>query len=115
MRGSILVTGGAGFIGSNLVASLLRDGHHVTVFDALRRRGASHNLEWLRGQRHDGRLHFVRGDVRDSEALRSVAGGAAVIYHLARQVALTSSVDDPTTDFRTKPLGTFNVLEAARS
>jgi CDP-paratose 2-epimerase len=114
MKGPVLVTGGAGFIGSNLVASLIRDGHHVTVFDALRRRGTSHNLEWLRSQRHDGRLHFVKGDVRDPEALRAAAGGVGVIYHLAGQVAVTSSVEDPRTDFEINALGTFNVLEAAR-
>jgi CDP-paratose 2-epimerase len=114
MNAPILVTGGAGFIGSNLVASLLHDGHHVTVFDALRRRGAGHNLEWLRSQRHEGRLYFIRGDVRDPEALWTAASGVGVIYHLAGQVAVTSSVEDPRTDFEINAVGTFNVLEAAR-
>ena len=110
----ILVTGGAGFIGSNLAASLLRDGYHVTIFDALLRRGAEHNLAWLRDQDNDGRLHFVQGDVRDYGAVRVAASGADVIYHLAGQVAVTSSVEDPRPDFEINALGTFNVLEAAR-
>src|SRR5262249_2547045 len=97
MKGSILVTGGAGFVGSNLTRDLLRDGHHVTVFDALRRRGAKHNLAWLREQ-SNGRLTFVRGDVRDFQAVRAAAADAGVIYHLAGQVAVTSSVEDPRAD-----------------
>jgi CDP-paratose 2-epimerase len=76
MKRRIFVTGGAGFIGSNVAAGLLRDGYDVTIFDALLRRGAEHNLAWLRDQGHDGRLHFVQGDVRDFETLRAAASGA---------------------------------------
>jgi CDP-paratose 2-epimerase len=114
MKGRILVTGGAGFIGSNLVKNLLDDGRHVTVFDSLFRRGTEHNLAWLREQHPDGRLHFVHGDVRDFDAVRAAARSADLIYHLAGQVAVTSSVDDPRTDYEINALGTFNVLEAAR-
>src|SRR5262245_22727976 len=114
MTGKILVTGGAGFVGSNLVSSLVREGCHVTVFDALLRRGTEHNLTWLRDQHHGGRLEFVRGDVRNFEAVRAAVKDAAVIYHLAGQVAVTSSVEDPRTDFEINALGTLNVLEAAR-
>ena len=113
--GTILVVGGAGFIGSNLTNGLLRDGHDVTVFDALLRRGAERNLEWLRAQYPNGRLRVIRNDVRDSEALRHAARDADVIYHLAAQVAVTSSVLDPRTDFEINALGTFNMLEASRA
>src|SRR5215831_6048375 len=99
MKESVLVTGGAGFIGSNLVHNLLNDGHRVTVFDALLRRGTEHNLAWLRSAPRDGRLRFVPGDVRDGEALRAVVREAEVIYHLAGQVAVTTSVEDPRTDY----------------
>src|SRR5262245_40595332 len=114
MKSKILVTGGAGFIGSNLVHNLLSAGRHVTVFDALLRKGTEHNLAWLRGQHPNGRFRFVQGDVRDFAALRAAAADADVIYHLAGQVAVTTSVEDPRTDYEINALGTFNVLEAAR-
>src|ERR1700756_2163890 len=110
----ILVTGGAGFVGSNLCDALLGDGHHVTVYDNLARPGTETNLAWLRS-RHGGRLRFSDSDVRDADALRSAARDADVIYHLAGQVAVTTSVEDPRTDFEVNALGTLNVLEAARS
>ncbi len=114
MREKILVTGGAGFVGSNLVHGLLREGCHVTVFDALLRHGTENNLAWLQRHHGDGRLRFVRGDVRDFEAVQAAVSEAGVIYHLAGQVAVTSSVDDPRNDYDINALGTFNVLEAAR-
>jgi CDP-paratose 2-epimerase len=114
MKRTILVTGGAGFVGSNLVNNLLNDGYQVTVFDALLRRGTEHNLTWLQRRHGVGRLRFVQGDVRDFEALRPVAAEAKIIYHLAGQVAVTTSVEDPRTDYEVNAQGTFNVLEAAR-
>jgi CDP-paratose 2-epimerase len=108
----ILVTGGAGFVGSNLANNLLTDGLNVTIFDALVRPGSRENLAWLR--RRSNRLHFVRGDVRDIEAIKAVVADVDVVYHLAGQVAVTSSVSDPRYDFETNALGTLNVLEAAR-
>jgi CDP-paratose 2-epimerase len=112
MKRTTLVTGGAGFVGCNLVASLLDDGQRVTVFDSLSRPGSELNLEWLRA-RHPV-VEFVHGDVRDDEAVCDAARDADVIYHLAAQVAVTTSVEDPTRDFDINARGTFNVLEAAR-
>jgi CDP-paratose 2-epimerase len=112
MTKRVLVTGGAGFVGSNLTDNLLTDGFDVTIFDALVRAGGEENLAWLR--RHSNRLHFVRGDVRDIEAVKDAVADVDVIYHLAAQVAVTSSVSDPRSDFETNALGTLNVLEAAR-
>src|SRR5262249_25570762 len=112
MSKRILVTGGAGFVGSNLASNLLADGFDVTIFDALVRAGSQENLGWLR--RVSNRLHFVRGDVRDIEAVKDVVAYVDVIFHLAGQVAVTSSVSDPRSDFETNALGTLNVLEAAR-
>jgi CDP-paratose 2-epimerase len=114
MKKHVLVTGGAGFIGSNVAADLLRDGHHVTIFDSLMRRGAEHNFEWLQEHGYDGRLRFEQGDVRNPDHLRDAVRGADVIYHFAAQVAVTSSVEDPRPDFEINARGTFNVLEAAR-
>src|SRR5499433_4295483 len=114
MKETVLVTGGAGFIGSNLVASLLRDGHRVTVLDSLARRGSEQNLAWLRSQNCNGLLRFINGDVRDPDDARAAAQDAEVIYHLAGQVAVTTSVEDPRTDFEVNALGTLNVLEGAR-
>ena len=112
MKRDILVTGGAGFIGSNLVDTLLHEGQRVTVFDALLRPGSEKNLAWLKSRHPD--LRFIHGDVRDADAVRAAAMDADVIYHLAGQVAVTSSVTEPRTDFEINALGTFNVLEAAR-
>jgi len=110
----ILITGGAGFIGSNLADALLADGHHVTVFDSLARPGTELNLAWLE-QRHGCRVHFAGGDVRDGPAVTAAAADVDVVYHLAAQVAVTTSVAEPRHDFEVNALGTFNVLEAARA
>jgi CDP-paratose 2-epimerase len=111
----VLVTGGAGFVGSNLVYSLLNDGYEVTVFDALRRRGTVNNLAWLRSHPKCSRLRVLSGDVRNLAAVKAAVKNADIIYHLAAQVAVTSSVTDPCSDFEINAAGTFNVLEAARS
>src|SRR5690349_7749125 len=112
MSKRILVTGGAGFVGSHLANNLLTDGFDVTLFAGLVRPGSRENLAWLR--RRSNRLHFVRGDVSDIEAIKDVVADVDVVYHLAGQVAVTSSVSDPRYDFETNALGTLNVLEAAR-
>ena len=110
-----LITGGAGFIGSNLAERLLGDPDvHVRIFDNLSRCGVQHNLDWLQALDASRRLTVVHGDVRDAAAVRDAVRNATEIYHLAAQVAVTTSVDDPASDFATNALGTFHVLEAAR-
>lgn len=108
-----LITGGAGFIGSNLTHRLMAGGHQVVVYDDLSRPGTEKNVDWLRAE-HGDAWQLIRADVRDFEALRRAAADADVIYHLASQVAVTTSVLDPRHDFEVNALGTFNVLEAAR-
>ncbi|HEX3968660.1 MAG TPA: GDP-mannose 4,6-dehydratase [Edaphobacter sp.] len=112
-----LITGGAGFIGSNLAQRLLREPRvNVRVFDNLSRRGVLHNVDWLRSQEGArSRLEVIRGDVRDFEAVKAAALGVSEIYHFAAQVAVTTSLDDPASDFEVNALGTFHVLEAART
>lgn len=115
MNQSILVTGGAGFIGSNLTDRLLAEGHSVTVLDSLARPGSIRNLQWLRGKWSGGALEFVEADIRDREAVARAVEGKASIFHFAAQVAVTFSVEDPRTDFEVNAGGTLNVLEAARA
>ncbi len=115
MSRRFLITGGAGFIGSNLVSRLLRRGEQVTVYDNLGRSGSRLNLQWLRETYGDQSFDLVSADVRDAEATQEAAKGADVIVHLAAQVAVTTSVHQPRPDFEINALGTFNVLEAARA
>lgn len=110
-----LVTGGAGFIGSNYVARLLKRGEQVVIYDNLSRLGAQNNLEFLRSAFGEDAVHLIRGDVRDAALLRDAARDADVIVHLAAQVAVTTSVTDPREDFEINAQGTFNLLEAARA
>jgi len=109
------ITGGAGFIGSNYSARLVKRGEEVVVFDNLSRRGSLRNLTWLRSTFGENAFTFIHGDVRDTNLLTASAATADVIVHLASQVAVTTSVQDPRTDFECNALGTFNVLEAARA
>ncbi len=113
MPPSALITGGAGFIGSNLADALASDGWVVWIFDLLARPGVERNLTWLQ-ERHGGRVRFIRGDVRDFPAVAEAVRQAEVVFHLAAQVAVTTSLIDPRTDFEINALGTLNVLEAAR-
>src|SRR5258708_2637977 len=111
MKRRVVVFGGAGFIGSNLVKNLLDHGNHVIVFDSLARPGSELNIAWLQELRGGDSLEFIRDDIRDAGAVASAVRGADEIYHLAAQVAVTTSVDDPRTDFEVNARGTLNVLE----
>lgn len=114
MSAPVLVTGGAGFIGSNLADRLARDGHDVIVYDALARAGVERNLAWLRAC-HGDRIRFVHADVRDTDRLAAEVERAAAIFHFAAQVAVTTSLDDPADDYATNIGGTFGLLEAVRT
>ncbi|MFC0410739.1 SDR family NAD(P)-dependent oxidoreductase [Roseomonas elaeocarpi] len=112
-RRPILVTGGAGFIGSNLADRLASEGHDVLVFDALMRRGVERNLEWLRA-RHPERITTMVADVRDGDALREAVRDASAVFHLAAQVAVTTSLTDPGADFDINLRATFELLDLLR-
>lgn len=114
MKKHYLVTGGAGFIGSNYVHRLLKRGEKVTIYDNFARAGAPRNAGWLKKEFGESAFTLVRGDVRDADKIAETARSADVIVHLAGQVAVTTSVTDPRDDFEANALGTFNVLEAAR-
>jgi CDP-paratose 2-epimerase len=111
--GLVVITGGCGFIGSNLAESLLKDGEEIVVIDDLRRRGVDENLAWLQDTYQDRvRSHIV--DIRDFEAVEPVLREAKAIFHLAAQTAVTTSLVDPMEDFEINARGTLNVLEAVR-
>ncbi len=107
-----LITGGAGFVGSNLAKTLLEQGHTVRILDNLSRKGTPANLKWLQSLGHD--FEFISGDVRNRNDVRGAVQNVDVVFHLAAQVAVTTSVTDPETDFDINLRGTFNVLEAIR-
>lgn len=110
-----MITGGAGFIGANLAHRLIGRGDDVTVFDNLSRPRTHLNLAWLRQTHGPRSFNFVRADLRDFPALVDAVRDVDVVYHLAGQTAVTTSVVHPRTDFEDNALGTFNALEATRS
>jgi CDP-paratose 2-epimerase len=110
----VLITGGAGFIGTNLAHRLLSEGVPVLVYDNLSRPGVEQNLEWLRRE-HGDLVQFELADTRNRETLRKAVQRASQIFHFAAQVAVTTSLDDPIDDFETNARGTLNLLEAMRS
>ena len=109
----ILITGGAGFIGSNIADRLASEGHAVLVYDALSRPGVERNLEWLKG-RHGSLVDNIVGDVRDEDELARAVAEAKAAFHFAAQVAVTTSMVDPREDFETNVRGTINLLDAVR-
>jgi len=109
----VFITGGCGFIGCNVVRRLNSLGHNITVLDNLSRHGTDHNLAWL--QKH-GDFSFIKGDVRDPARINDIVrqGHFDAVIHLAGQVAVTTSVQDPFGDFEINAVGTMNLLEAIR-
>lgn len=108
-----LVTGGAGFIGSNMAHRLASKGYEVIVFDNFFRRGTELNAKWLKEQ-HPG-IVIVRGDIsRDFEKLYDLVRECDEVYHFAAQTSVPVSIKEPLADFETNILGTLNLLEAIR-
>jgi CDP-paratose 2-epimerase len=110
---TVLITGGAGFVASNLAHRLLEDGHRVRVLDDLSRPGVEENLRWLE-QTGGDRLDVAIGDICDEDTIASALADAETVFHLAAQVAVTTSLQDPMLDLETNLLGTVNLLEQAR-
>lgn len=108
-----LITGGCGFLGSNIASEVLKQGNELVVFDSLYRFGSYQNLEWLRTQ---GEFEFVHGDIRNTNDVERTIKTYKpdVIYHLAGQVAMTTSILDPRMDFEVNVGGSFNLLNAVR-
>lgn len=118
MSMKVLITGGCGFLGSNLAAAYLQDGAEVIVIDALFRRGSAANLVWLQSIANPERFHFIQVDLAEAEAVMAAFRRHApfdYICHVGGQVAMTNSLTDPSRDLQTNILGTFHVLEAARA
>ena len=110
----ILITGGAGFIGCNIANRLAIAGHEVRVYDALSRPGVERNLQWLK-QRHGSKVTNIVGDVRDEDELMRAVAESKAVFHLAAQVAVTTSLADPREDFEINLKGTINLLDAVRA
>ena len=109
----VLVTGGAGFVGTNLASRLVEEGRRVVVLDNLERPGVEHNLQWLKATAGD-RLDARVADVRDTAALREAVAGAEAVFHLAAQVAVTTSLEEPLDDFEVNVQATVALLEELR-
>jgi UDP-glucose 4-epimerase len=107
---NVLVTGGAGFIGSNLVDRLVAAGHRVTAYDNL----SSGFERYFEGARASGRFQFVKGDILDFDALRGALAGQDFVFHLAANADVRFGTQFPRRDLEQNTIGTFNVLEAAR-
>jgi len=114
----VLITGGCGFLGSNLAAFYLEQGAEVVVIDALFRRGSSSNLHWLERQASPAQFHFIQADLAVAESVFATFrryGPFDYICHVGGQVAMTTSLQDPLRDLQTNVVGTFNILEATRA
>lgn len=111
---TVSITGGCGFIGTNAAAYHLKKGDKVIIYDNLSRAGAKQNLNWLKTQK--GNFVFVKGDIRNDKKLLEIfkRHKPNLVLHLAAQVAMTTSVENPRFDFEVNALGTLNLLEAMR-
>ena len=108
----VLVTGGAGFVGSNVTSLLYEKGYKVTIFDSLFRKGSENNIKWIK-ETMPG-VEVLKVDIGKHEELKKASAGKDFIVHCAAQTAVTTSITDPRGDFEANALGTFNVMEAAR-
>jgi len=108
-----LITGGCGFLGSNIASEILKQGNELIIFDSLYRFGSYQNKEWLETQ---GEFIFIHGDIRNTNDVERTikTHKPDVIYHLAGQVAMTTSIEDPRMDFEVNVGGSFNLLNAVR-
>ncbi|MEQ8822082.1 MAG: GDP-mannose 4,6-dehydratase [Sumerlaeia bacterium] len=112
-RKPVLITGGAGFIGTNVAARLLEEGEEVLIYDGLCRPGVEGNLAWLK-RRYGDRVRTRLSDVRDAASLKEAVRSASAIYHFAAQVAVTTSLERPWDDFEVNTRGTLLILETLR-
>jgi CDP-paratose 2-epimerase len=110
----VLITGGAGFVATNVAHRILSSGRDVILFDNLSRPGVEQNVAWLR-QEHGRRVRLQLGDIRDRDAVHRVVRQAGQIFHFAAQVAVTTSLVEPFLDFEVNAGGTLNLLEAVRA
>ena len=108
-----MITGGAGFVGTNVALSYLKDNQPVHIFDNMSRPGVEANIEELQ-ERFPDTVRFTQADVRDRNEMENAVRSAKAVYHLAAQVAVTTSLGDPVADLQTNLLGTLNLLEAVR-
>jgi CDP-paratose 2-epimerase len=115
---NVLITGGCGFLGSNVASRFLQDGARLTIIDKMHKTGARENLRWLQDSKKQEReLEFHELDVASIDRMADIfqkRGPFDYVCHLAGQVAMTTSLADPLEDFRTNALGTVHVLECAR-
>lgn len=109
----VLITGGAGFIGTNIARSYLQDDQPVHIFDNLSRPGVERNVAELL-ETYPGRVLFTQADTRDRKKVEEAVATADAVYHLAAQVAVTTSLEDPLSDLQTNLIGTLHLLEAVR-
>ncbi len=109
----ILINGGCGFLGSNLASYGIKNGYDITIFDNLSRLGSSQNLEWLKSL---GNFTFIHGDTRNKNDVETVIknGKYDAVFHLAGQVAMTTSIENPYKDFEINAMGALNLLDSLR-
>jgi len=110
----VLITGGCGFIGTNVADRILSSGRPVLLFDNLSRPGVERNLQWLR-HTHGDLMSIEAADVQDQHALRNAVGRASQVFHFAAQVAVTTSLTNAIHDFEVNARGTINLLESIRA
>ncbi len=113
MSKKYLITGGCGFLGSNIASELLKSNENLIIFDNLMRYGSTENKEWLQTI---GNFTFIHGDIRNQNDVENTIKQQKpdVVYHLAGQVAMTTSIENPRMDFETNVVGSFNLLNAIR-